>query len=251
MQIARSIVPHGIKETAHLLVVDDDRDTCDLIRDFFERHGYRVTSAHDGVQMQAQLKRGNFDLVVLDVMLPGRNGLELCRDIRAESQVPIIMVTAVNDTVDRIVGLELGADDYIAKPFEPRELLARTRAVIRRFAVSAATEKNERPTQLYKFEDWTIDVARRRLWTCDNVVITLTTAEFDLLVVFVTHPQRTLSRDQLLDFTQGHAAQSFDRSIDILVSRLRKKLGDGSNRSSLIITVRGGGYVFSPAVQAL
>lgn len=251
MQIAKSTEVRGVKEVAHLLVVDDDRDTCDLIRHFFEHHGYRVTSAHDGFQMQAQLKRSNFDLVVLDVMLPGKNGLELCRDIRAESQVPIIMVTAVNETVDRIVGLELGADDYLAKPFEPRELLARVRAVIRRFAVSAGTEKRGRPTQIYKFEGWTIDVARRRLWTSDNVVVTLTTAEFDLLCVFVTHPQRTLSRHQLLDFSQGHASQSFDRSIDILVSRLRKKLGDGSNGSSLIVTVRGGGYVFSPAVQAL
>jgi two-component system OmpR family response regulator len=251
MQVAKDMEAHALKEVAHLLVVDDDRETCDLIRHFFERHGYRVTLAHDEFQMQAQLKRHSFDLVVLDVMLPGRNGLELCRDIRGESQVPIIMVTAVNETVDRIVGLELGADDYLAKPFEPRELLARVRAVIRRFTVSAETEKRERPTQIYKFEGWTIDVARRRLWAQDNVVVTLTTAEFDLLCVFVSHPQRTLSRDQLLDFTQGHGAQSFDRSIDILVSRLRKKLGDGSNKSSLIVTVRGGGYVFSPSVRAL
>ena len=123
--------------------------------------------------------------------------------------------------------------------------------MIRRFTVSAEAEKRERPTQIYQFEGWTIDIARRRLWAHDNVVVTLTTAEFDLLCVFVTHSQRTLSRDQLLDLTQGHGAQSFDRSIDILVSRLRKKLGDGSNRSSLIVTVRGGGYVFSPSVRAL
>lgn len=250
MQTAKQMESHGVKEVAHLLVVDDDRETCDLIRHFFERHGYRVATAHDEFQMQAQLKRGHFDLVVLDVMLPGRNGLELCRDIRAGSEVPIIMVTAVNETVDRIVGLELGADDYLAKPFEPRELLARVRAVIRRFTVTGS-EKRERPTQTYKFEGWTVDVARRRLWASDSVVVTLTTAEFDLLCVFITHPQRTLSRNQLLDLTQGHAAQSFDRSIDILVSRLRKKLGDGSSKSSLIVTVRGGGYMFSPAVQAL
>jgi two-component system OmpR family response regulator len=237
------------QERAHLLVVDDDREICDLIRHFFERHGYRVTSAHDESQMQAQLKRRSFDLVVLDVMLPGKSGLELCRDIRAGSQVPIIMVTAVNETVDRIVGLELGADDYLAKPFEPRELLARVRAIIRRSNIFTEPEKRQRPTQTYKFDGWTIDVARRRLWTADDVVVTLTTAEFDLLCVFVTHPQRTLTRDQLLDLTQGQTAQPFDRSIDILVSRLRKKLGGGSDKSTAIVTVRGGGYMFSPSVQ--
>jgi two-component system, OmpR family, response regulator len=250
MQLAKEMVTRGMKERAHLLVVDDDREICELIRHFFERHGYNVTSAHDEAQMQAQLKRHSFDLVVLDVMLPGKSGLELCRDIRAGSQVPIIMVTAVNETVDRIVGLELGADDYLAKPFEPRELLARVRAIIRRSSISPGPEKRQRPTQSYTFEGWTIDVARRRLWAADDVVVTLTTAEFDLLCVFVTHPQRMLTRDQLLDLTQGHAAQSFDRSIDILVSRLRKKLGDGSDKSSIIVTVRGGGYMFSPAVQS-
>ncbi len=250
MQTTAEMRSCGAKESAHLLVVDDDRETCELIRHFFERHGYRVTSAHDEAQMQAQLKRRTFDLVVLDVMLPGKSGLELCRDIRAGSQVPIIMVTAVNETIDRIVGLELGADDYLAKPFEPRELLARVRAIIRRSKISVEPDERQRPLQTYKFDGWIMDAARRRLSTTDDVVVTLTTAEFDLLCVFVTHPQRTLTRDQLLDLTQGHAAQSFDRSIDILVSRLRKKLGDGSDKSSIIVTVRGGGYMFSPAVQA-
>lgn len=238
-----------MKQAGHLLVVDDDREICDLIRDFFERHGYRVGVAHDEAQMQGELRRHDFDLVVLDVMLPGRNGLDLCRDIRSRSQVPIIMVTAINETADRIVGLEIGADDYIAKPFEPRELLARVRAVIRRFTATAGTELDGRPSQVLRFDDWTIDMAQRRLWSADNVVITLTTAEFDLLGVFVTHPRRTLSRDQLLDFTQGHAAQSFDRSIDILVSRLRRKLAGGAKAVNPIVTVRGGGYMLSSEVR--
>lgn len=238
-----------MKQAGHLLVVDDDREICDLIRHFFERHGYRVGVAHDEAQMQIELRRNDFDLVVLDVMLPGRNGLELCRDIRSRSQVPIIMVTAINETADRIVGLEMGADDYIAKPFEPRELLARVRAVIRRFTATTAGESDGRPSQVLRFDDWTIDLAQRRLWSADNVVITLTTAEFDLLGVFVTHPRRTLSRDQLLDFTQGHAAQSFDRSIDILVSRLRRKLAGGAKAMNPIVTVRGGGYMLSSEVR--
>ncbi|WP_119269910.1 response regulator [Taklimakanibacter deserti] len=238
-----------MKQAGHLLVVDDDREICDLIRHFFERHGYRVGVAHDEAQMQSELRRHDFDLVVLDVMLPGRNGLDLCRDIRGRSQVPIIMVTAINETADRIVGLEMGADDYIAKPFEPRELLARVRAVIRRFTATAAAEPDGRPSQVLRFDDWTIDLAQRRLWSADNVVITLTMAEFDLLGVFVTHPRRTLSRDQLLDFTQGHAAQSFDRSIDILVSRLRRKLAGGAKAVNPIVTVRGGGYMLSSEVR--
>jgi two-component system OmpR family response regulator len=239
-----------VKQAGNLLIVDDDREICDLIRHFLERHGYRVAVAHDEAQMQVELRRHEFDLIVLDVMLPGRNGLDLCRDIRGRSQVPIIMVTAVNETADRIVGLEIGADDYIAKPFEPRELLARVRAVIRRFAAASEPERNDRrPSQVLRFDDWTIDLAQRRLWSADDVVITLTTAEFDLLGVFVTHPRRTLSRDQLLDFTQGHAAQSFDRSIDILVSRLRRKLAGGAKAANPILTVRGGGYMFSAEVR--
>jgi two-component system OmpR family response regulator len=238
-------------QAGHLLVVDDDREICDLIRHFFERHGYRVGVTHEEAQMQAELRRHDFDLVVLDVMLPGRNGLDLCRDIRRTSQVPIIMVTAVNETTDRIVGLEMGADDYLAKPFEPRELLARVRAVIRRFTAASEPERNgRRPSQVLRFDDWTIDLAQRRLWSADDVVITLTTAEFDLLGVFVTHPRRTLSRDQLLEYTQGHAAQSFDRSIDILVSRLRRKLAGGAKAANNpIVTVRGGGYMFSVEVR--
>jgi two-component system, OmpR family, response regulator len=233
-------------QTAHLLVVDDDRETCDLIRGFFERHGYRVSAAHDEASMMERLRGHAVDLIILDVMLPGRDGLQLCRELRARSKVPIIMVTAINEPADRIVGLELGADDYVAKPFEPRELLARVRAVTRRLE----SRPEERSAQGYSFVGWTLDPARRVLRAPDGVVVSLTTAEFDLLAVFVAHPQRTLSRDRLLDLTQGHTAQAFDRSIDILVSRLRRKLGDNSAEAKMIVTVRGGGYMFSPDVRA-
>src|SRR5438105_4726287 len=251
MQADNGMEPRGFKNTAHLLVVDDDRETCDLIRHFFERHGYRVSSAHDEFQMKNRLRDNRIDLVILDVMLPGRNGLELCRALRSESQVPIIMLTAINETTDRIVGLELGADDYLAKPFEPRELLARVRAVFRRLDARAKETRHNQHSQTYKFAGWTIDLLRRRLETPDGVVVTLTTAEFDLLSVFISQPQRTLSRDRLLDLTQGQSAEPFDRSIDILVSRLRRKLGDSSSSSKMIVTVRGGGYMFSPDVQPL
>jgi two-component system OmpR family response regulator len=160
------------------------------------------------------------------------------------------MLTAINEPTDRIVGLELGADDYLAKPFEPRELLARVRAVTRRLDPKTAKESRGKSREVYTFAEWTVDLTRRTLRTPDGVLVTLTTAEFDLLGVFVSHPQRTLSRDRLLDLTQGQSAVPFDRSIDILVSRLRKKLGDSSNASSMIVTVRGGGYMFSPDVQA-
>src|SRR5438105_8653935 len=241
----------GSKDTAHLLVVDDDRQTCDLIRRFFERHGHRVSSAHDEFQMQNRLRSSRIDLVILDVMLPGRNGLELCRELRGVSQIPIIMLTAINETTDRIVGLELGADDYLAKPFEPRELLARVRAMFRRLDARAKDAGPNRHSQVYRFSGWTIDLLRRRLEAPDGVVVTLTTAEFDLLSVFISQPQRTLSRDRLLELTQGQSAEPFDRSIDILISRLRRKLGDSSGSSKMIVTVRGGGYMFSPDVQPL
>src|SRR3954454_17063503 len=223
-------------ETAHLLVVDDDRETCDLIRGFFERHGYRVSAAHDEASMMERLRRHPIDLVVLDVMLPGRDGLSLCRELRAQSKLPIIMVTAVNEPADRIVGLELGADDYVAKPFEPRELLARVRAITRRLERTPAANDQRSDKQVYSFSGWTLDLGRRTLRDPDGIIVTLTTAEFDLLAVFVAHPQRTLSRERLLDLTQGQCAQPFDRSIDILVSRLRKKLGDTATAERMIVT---------------
>jgi two-component system OmpR family response regulator len=233
-----------MKTDAHILVVDDDRGTRDLLREFFERHGLRVSVARDGEEMQAALRRAPADLLILDVMLPGRSGLEICRELRARSKVPIIMLTAVTETVDRVVGLEMGADDYVPKPFDPRELLARVRAVLRRPAMAGGTEASE--PRVYRFAGWTLDCARRRLVAPGDVRVELTTAEFNLLQALVRSAQRVLSREQLMELSGGDGAASYDRSIDILVSRLRRKMEDDPRAPKLILTVRGGGYQFVP-----
>ncbi|MBI2718171.1 MAG: response regulator transcription factor [Rhizobiales bacterium] len=233
-----------------LLIVDDDRQTCALVKQYFERHDYQVATAQDGGEMAAQMARQKFDLVILDVMLPGKNGFELCRDIRGRSDVPVIMLTAVNDLTDRVVGLEIGADDYVPKPFEPRELLARVRAVIRRKMGGGTAENAELP-QGYGFEGFTLDLATRKLTADGGVVVSLTAAEFDLLAAFARNPRRSLTRDQLLELTTGRAVNAFDRSIDILVSRLRKKLERNAGPEELIKTMRGTGYFFTPSVRKL
>ena len=236
------------EDTHDLLIVDDDRQTCDLVRRYFERNGFHVVAAHDGNEMSAQLARRKFALIILDVMLPGRNGFELCRDLRNRSDVPVIMLTAVNELTDKVVGLELGADDYVPKPFEPRELLARVRAVIRR-RTGNTIDRAPSPQQRYRFADWILDLPKRQLHAPDGVMVTLTSGEFELLAAFVQHPQRTLSRDQLLEFTTGRSVNAFDRSIDILVSRLRKKLESNGAGKDLIKTIRGGGYIFAAAID--
>jgi two-component system OmpR family response regulator len=237
-----------MKTDAHILVVDDDRGTRELLREFFERHGLRVSVARDGDEMQSILRRLPIDLMVLDVMLPGKSGLEICRDIRTHSRMPIIMLTAVTETVDRVVGLEIGADDYVPKPFDPRELLARIRAVLRRPAMAGNGERSE--PQVYRFAGWTLDCARRRLIAPGDVRVELTTAEFNLLQALVRSAQRVLSREQLMDLAGGDGAVSYDRSVDILVSRLRRKMEDDPRAPRLILTVRGGGYQFVPDTVA-
>jgi two-component system OmpR family response regulator len=237
-----------MKTDAHILVVDDDRGTRDLLREFLERHGLHVSVARDGEEMQSVLKRSPIDLIVLDVMLPGRGGLDLCREIRARSRTPIIMLTAVTETVDRVVGLEMGADDYVPKPFDPRELLARIRAVLRRPPLEGPSERPEPRT--YRFAGWTLDCARRRLIAPGDVRVELTTAEFNLLQALVRSAQRVLSREQLMDLAGSDGAMSYDRSVDILVSRLRRKMEDDPRAPKLILTVRGGGYQFVPDTVA-
>jgi two-component system OmpR family response regulator len=232
-----------------LLVVDDDAETRNLVRRYLERHGISVSTARDGQELALQMKHGRFDLIVLDVMLPGPDGFSICRDLRSGSQIPIIMLTAMNELADRVVGLEFGADDYISKPFEPRELLARIRAVLRRNKMVSTEEPADSNVRAWRFEGWLLDVSRRRVESPNKVLVTLTSAEFDLLTVLVANRNRVLSREQLLDLTQGRSAEAFDRSIDVLISRIRKKLQNDANAQELIRTVRGTGYQFMAKVE--
>ena len=232
----------------HILIVDDDREIRELLGKFLERHGYRVDTARDGREMRAALAGWKIDLIVLDLMLPGEDGLTLCRTLRAESAIPIIMLTAMGDETDRIVGLEMGADDYVAKPFNPRELLARIKAVLRRAGEPRATSADDQAS-VAKFAGWALDSARRCLVSPDDAVVSLTAGEFELLNAFVAHAGRVLSRDQLLDLTRGRAAGPFDRSVDIQVSRLRRKIEVDPANPEIVKTVRGGGYLFTPAVE--
>lgn len=247
-----------MESQAHILVVDDDREIRDLLARFLAKHGLRVTTAKDGAEMERALADWSIDLVVLDLMMPGEDGLSLTRRLRGQGMaVPIVMLTAMGEDTDRIVGLEMGADDYVPKPFNPRELLARIKAVLRRAqpampgAAPSPAPAAEGGGQRFRFHDWILDVATRDLLSPDGVVTTLSAGEFDLLLAFVEHPRRVLSRDQLLDFARGRQAIPFDRSIDIQVSRLRRKLGDDAKDPQLIKTVRGGGYLFTPEVTRL
>ncbi|OCQ42557.1 DNA-binding response regulator [Aeromonas veronii] len=231
----------------HILVVDDHSEIRDLLKRFLEQHGLRVSCARDGKEMKRLLEEREFDLLVLDLMMPGEDGLTLCRELRVKSNLPIIMLTAMGEETDRIIGLEMGADDYLAKPFNPRELLARIKAVMRR--TQAETQPAaETLTRDLRFDRWLLDVNRRELVDEDGVGLSLSTAEFDLLKVFLERPQRVLSRDQLLDLARGREAVAFDRAIDTLVSRLRRKLERDPKNPGLIKTIWGGGYMFSADV---
>ena len=238
-----------IKESsAHLLVVDDDREIRDLVSRFLRNHGFRVTVAKDGSEMKRALADWRIDLIVLDLMLPGDDGLTLCRDLRAASKIPIIMLTAMGEDMDRIVGLEMGADDYLAKPFNPRELLARIKAVLRR-AGEAPARAEETADNIIRFAGWKLDPGRRRLESPQGVVVELSGGEHDLLLALVEHPQRVLSRDQLLDMSRGRAAVPFGRSVDVQVGRLRRKIEADPKSPELIKTVRGGGYLLAVPVE--
>ena len=237
-------------ESPHILVVDDDREIRDLLGRFLDKHGLRVTTAADGRDMRQALDDWKIDLIVLDLMLPGEDGLTLCRKLRADSSIPVIMLTAMGEEVDRIIGLEMGADDYIAKPFSPRELLARIKAVLRRAeALPKGGVGVGDDGMVLSFAGWSLDQEKRELQSSDGVMVPLSDGEFDLLAVFATHPGRVLSRDQLLDLARGRDALPFDRSIDVQVSRLRRKIEDNPKEPALIKTVRSGGYMFTPTVQ--
>nr|WP_283950375.1 response regulator [Pseudomonas piscis] len=229
------------------MIVDDDVEVLALLKKFFVQQGYEVGVATDGAGLWAALEREVPDLIILDLMLPGDNGLALCQRLRLQHATPVIMLTAMGELSDRVVGLEMGADDYLGKPFDARELLARVRAVLRRSGESRPLA-GEVPRPLIRFADWQLDLTRRELRSPDQVMIPLSAGEFDLLLVFVEHPQRILTREQLLDLARGHAHDAFDRSIDVQVSRLRRKLEFDTKRPAMIRTVRNGGYLFTPSV---
>jgi two-component system OmpR family response regulator len=230
----------------HILVVDDDREIRELLARFLERQHFRVTAVRDAAEARRLWPNMSFQLVVLDLMLPGEGGLDFARWLRSESDIPIVMLTALSDENDRIVGLELGADDYVTKPFNPRELLARLRAVMRRYG--DAPDHREVGGKTLHFAGWTLEATRRRLLNPDGVEVPLTGGEYDLLVALLDRANKVLTRDMLLDLLRGRQAGPFDRAIDVAISRLRRKLHDDGRHAQLIKTVRGGGYVLAAEV---
>ena len=234
--------------STHILIVDDDPEISQLLAEYLEKNGYRTTVAGDGRAMWKALDDFRIDLIVLDLNLPGDDGLTLCRNLRSRSSIPVIMLTARGEALDRILGLEMGADDYLPKPFEPRELFARIRSVLRRTqALPPGQDSSE--TRTIRFDGRTLDLVARHLIDPQGTVIALSGAEFRMLKVFLEHPNRVLNRDQLLNLTQGRDADPFDRSIDLQISRLRQKLGDDARSPRIIKTVRNEGYVLSVPVR--
>jgi len=238
----------------HILIVDDDREIRDLLSAYLVKNGLRVSTVPTGRHMRATLANaGPFDLIILDLMLPGEDGITLCRDLRAGNYkaIPILMLTARSEEADRILGLEIGADDYLAKPFSARELLARIRSVLRRTRMLPPNMRQTEASQKLAFGPWTVDTTARHLLDGAGVMVALSGAEYRLLRVFLDHPQKVLSRDQLLNLTQGRDADLFERSVDLLVSRLRQRLHDDAREPRYIKTVRSEGYVFSSSVSVV
>ena len=235
----------------HILIVDDDREIRELVSEYLKRNGLRVTVAADGRQMRGFLDANTVDLIVLDIMMPREDGLMLCRELRAgrHKAVPVVMLTARSDETDRIIGLEMGADDYVLKPFAARELLARINAVLRRTRMLPPNLQISEAGKVLTFGDWRLNTVGRHLLDKEGTEVTLSGAEYRLLRVFIDHPNRVLNRDQLLNLTQGRDAELFDRSIDLLVSRLRQRLRDDARDPAYIKTVRSEGYVFSVSVE--
>ncbi len=235
----------------HVLIVDDDREIRTLVAAYLEKNGMLASVAASGRQMRAILEQGPVDLIILDRMLPGEDGLTLCRDLRAGKwrNVPVLMLTALGEETDRIVGLEMGADDYLAKPFAVRELLARIRSVLRRARMLPPNLQQTEAVQLLGFGDWQLDTTARHLLDANGTMVALSGAEYRLLRVLLDHPQRVLTRDQLLNLTQGRDADQYDRSIDLLISRLRQRLRDDAREPRYIKTLRSEGYIFSAKVE--
>ena len=226
-----------------LLIVDDDPDIRSLLGQYLQAYAMQCTCVADGAAMRDALAQAEFDLVILDLMLPGEDGLTLCRYLRSQGELPIIMLTARGEATDRVVGLELGADDYVVKPFDPRELVARIHTILRRSSRSQPAASSS-PEQDVRFNGWTLSHLKRQITTPQQLLVPLSNAEYRLLCTFIERPQRVLSREQLLDAARGRSVEAFDRSIDLLVSRLRQKLGDDPRSPQLLKTVRGEGYLF-------
>ena len=233
---------------ASILIVDDDAQIRQLVAKLLRENGFRVTPARNAREFREVIARGSIDLVILDLMLPGTNGFELCKELRRTSSLPVIMLSARGTETDRVVGLEIGADDYIAKPFGARELVARVNAVLRRSGAAANYLEIGKGSSMV-FEGWTLDTRRRELQNPAGVVIDLSTGEYDMLLSFLEAPQRVLTRDQLMDVAKNKMANGYDRAIDIQVSRLRRKIDTDEDGQAMIKTVRGSGYMFVPAVQ--
>ena len=236
-----------MKPAEHILIVDDQPDICQLVQTYLNEEGFRVSTANDGAEMRRVMAQSKVDLVLLDIMLPGEDGLTLARELRVQSNIGIIILTGRGETVDRIIGLEMGADDYLPKPFHLRELLARVKSVLRRGM--ARVEAPKTPAQAVRFNGWRLDLVVRELRAESGEEVRLTTGEFDLLAAFVAHPNQVLSRDRLLDLARNRASGPFDRTIDVQVGRLRRKLKDDPQNPSLIKTVRGTGYIFTAPVE--
>ncbi|SDR41601.1 two-component system, OmpR family, response regulator [Paraburkholderia fungorum] len=232
----------------HILIVDVEEEIRSLLTAFFRKHGHEVSAAINGETLFAAIERQPVDLVILDVMLEGEDAFSLCRQLRATSKIPVIMLTAVADHVDRVMGLEIGADDYLVKPFDARKLLARVKAVLRRTRDAEYTAGSTSTRPVFLFADWRFDIAKRELRSTDNTLTILSSNEFDILLVFAEHPQRILSREQLLDMARGSTCEAYGQSIDVQVGRLRRKLDTHVSGESVIRTVRGGGYMFTPVV---
>lgn len=235
-------------ETPHIAVVDDHKDIRDLVGKYLGQQGYRVSVAENGVALKRLMEGSALDLIVLDIMMPGEDGLTLCRYVRETTQTPIIFLTAMAEDMDRIIGLELGADDYLVKPFNPRELVARIKAVLRRVNSLPPQQRQALKPKIIRFDNWRLDAGRQELTGTDGVGIALSTAEFRLLTAFLERPGIVLSRDQLLDLTAGRSAEVFDRSIDNHISRLRKKIEGDPKNPTIIKTHWGGGYSLSSKV---
>jgi DNA-binding response OmpR family regulator len=236
----------------HIVVVDDQKEICEVVQQYLTSEGYRVSVAHDGVGMRKVMAQGPVDLVILDLMLPGEDGLTLARALREESGVGIIILTGRGETVDRIIGLEMGADDYLPKPFHLRELLARVKSVLRRAqARGESQDRSAAGRSKARFAGWNLDLSTRELMSPDGSDVRLTTGEFDLLAAFVKNANQVLSRDRLLDLARNREAGPFDRTIDVQVGRLRRKLEPDPQKPTIIKTVRGTGYIFTPTVEVL